>query len=659
MHTHRKREPRHERTHNERNTTASLLEGTVSTTPKGIGFLKHPDLEEDVRIESGFLNTALNRDLVRIQLHPTRPGMPRTGEVVEILKRARTRFVGVAEKKDDLVFVVPDDKKAYTNILIVNPSSSLADGMKVFVEMDSWSDPAKNPTGTVLETIGMKGDHEAEIRSIILENGIDDSFPAAVSAEAQAIHETQHATTDDELAKREDIRTVPTFTIDPVDAKDFDDALSVQHLPDGTLEVGVHIADVTHYVTPGSALDTEARARAFSVYLVDRTIPMLPEVLSNDLCSLKPDVDRLAFSCWCVLDKNSNVLSYRFGKSIIRSQRRFTYEEAQKVLDAGSGDHFEELNALNMHAKVMRDRRTKGGAIDFEQHEVRFELADDGVPLSTYVKERLDTHKLIEEFMLLANYTVASYIDERFGKGKRHTFIYRTHDHPDREKLKNVRDFVKAIGHELTLSKNGDVTGQALNKLFDDIVGTPEEALIKTAALRSMAKAAYTVANVGHFGLALRAYTHFTSPIRRYADMLVHRLLFAATTTNELPNDEWARYNTVAGDISAREVNVIGAERDSVKYKQVEYMSSRIGQTFDAIISGVSEWGVFVQELNTKCEGLVSVRGMRDDFYTLEPKKYRLVGKRSKKVYALGDRVKVKLERTDLDRKTIDFSFAA
>ncbi len=638
--------------------TPRTIEAVVSTTAKGLGFVTHPDLEEDVRIEAGFLNTALNRDLVEVLLHPMKKDEQPTGEVVRVVKRARTKFVGTVAEENGAWFVIPDDRRMYTNILLTEAPKDAGAGDKVFTELKPWTDPKQQPVGTLLEIIGKKGNHEAEIRSIILENGIDDSFPAAVETEAEEIWKAHGVHTPEDLAGREDIRSTPTCTIDPVDAKDFDDALSLKQLPDGNIEVGVHIADVTHYVTPGSALDQEALLRAFSVYLVDRTIPMLPEVLSNDLCSLKPDVDRLAFSCFATINTNADVVSYRFAKTIIRSQKRFTYEEAQSVLNEGEGPFFKELEILNRYATTMRERRMRAGSIDFEQHEVRFELADDGVPLSAYTKERLDTHKLIEEFMLLANYTVATHIRDHFGgKGKQHVFIYRTHDHPDREKLKTLAEFVKVTGHTLELSRNGDVTGQALNRLFTSVEGTPEEDLIKTAGLRSMAKAAYTVGNIGHFGLALPAYTHFTSPIRRYADMLVHRLLYESMIKGSLPNQEWATYDRIARDISAREIDVIGAERDSVKYKQVEYMSSRIGETFDAIISGVSEWGLFVSEITTKAEGLVSIRSLGDDFYVLEPKKYRLIGRKKKKIYALGDRVRVKLEATNVDRKTIDFSF--
>ncbi len=656
------------------------IEGIISTTSKGLGFIDNPQGSADstgkpvlrtressskrypkesertnIRIEAGFLNTALHGDTVQVILHPKTFGSQPTGEVVKIVKRKRTRFVGTIEKEDGIVFVAPDDRHFYTDFLVSEAPANLQQGDKVFIELTQWNNSAKNPLARIIEVIGKKGVHNVEIRSIILEKGIDDTFPAAVKKEADEINTTRHTIALDANSSRRDFRMTPTCTIDPVDAKDFDDALSYEQLPNGDHAVGVHIADVSHYVRPGTALDAEALHRAFSVYLVDRTIPMLPEILSNDLCSLNPDTDRFAFSAWFVINSHGKVTERWFGKSIIHSHKRFSYEEAQEVLNAKNGPFLTELENLNALAKIFRRERTQRGSIDFEQHEVRFELNADGVPIDVYLKARLDTHKLVEEFMLLANREVAEFIAREFGKNKRHSFIYRIHDTPNKEKITELATFVKALGHTLHISPRGDVDGKALNELFDAVTGTPEEALIKTTALRSMAKAKYSALNIGHFGLAMEHYTHFTSPIRRYADLTVHRLLQEALTKNHLPNDKWIYYQRVADDISARELTVIEAERESVKFKQVEFLSGKIGQTFEGVISGVSEWGIFVQEKESRAEGLIRINTMADDYYVLEPKKYRLIGQKTKKTYSLGDTLQVKLMHADVDKKTIDF----
>ena len=638
--------------------TKTRIEGIISTTPKGLGFVSHPEWEQDIRIEAGFLNTALHGDTVEVALHGTPFGAPPLGEVVNIIQRKRTRFVGTVDIQDGAVFVVPDDRHMYMNFIVTKPPENVKEKDKVLIELVKWSNPAMSPLAQIIEIIGTKGVHNVEIRSIILEKGIDDSFPGPVGREAEEINKNHHTFPEEEYKIRRDFRTTTTFTIDPVDAKDFDDALSYEQLPDGLHAVGIHIADVSHYVLPGSALDIEALKRAFSVYLVDRTIPMLPEVLSNDLCSLKPDVDRFTFSAWFVLDDAGNVKERWFGKSVIHSQKRFSYEEAQAILNTESGEYYKELKTLNDIAKRMRDERMRGGSIDFEQHEVRFELNADGVPLEAYIKERLDTHKLIEEFMLLANREVAQFIETNYGKKKRHSFIYRVHDTPNKEKIGELAIFVKALGYTLDVPGSGNVKGTALNQLFSAVTGTPEENLIKTAALRSMAKAVYAAANIGHFGLALPYYTHFTSPIRRYADLLVHRLLQQALTQNNLPNDKWTYYHTVAQQISGRELQVIEAERESIKFKQVEFLSGKVGEIFDGTISGVSEWGFFVQEKESRAEGLVRINTIGNDYYVLEPKKFRLIGQKTKKTYSLGDAVRVKLTNADVDRKMLDFILA-
>ncbi len=627
------------------------FEAVVRTTPKGVGFVPDPRNEkESIRIEVGNLNTALHGDSVLVSVLPGHYRNERFGRIERVLHRAKTKFVGTATESDGALVLVPDDRKSYVTLLLKDPSGCVS-GDKVFVELLPWNDPGKQPEARLIENIGKKGVHEVEIRSIILEKGIDDTFPKDVEEEAQRVFDAY--VTEKNLEGRKDFRNTPTCTIDPLDAKDFDDALSIQFLSDGNLEVGVHIADVSHFVLPNSALDREARKRAFSSYLVDRTIPMLPEVLSNDLCSLKPDVDRLTYSAWFTVTPEGAVLTRNFGKAVIHSQRRFVYEEAQKILDAGTGPFFKELNALNTVAKRSRAMRMEAGAIDFEQHEVRFELADDGVPLEAFLKERLDTHKLIEEFMLLANREVAEFIYSKYRK-KRHPFVYRVHDVPNPEKLRDLADFVRALGHTLPLSPKGHASGKTLNKLFKDVEGTPEEDLILTAGLRSMAKAMYSTGNIGHYGLALSAYTQFTSPIRRYADLLVHRLLHEELTRGTLPIGNYPFYAKVAQEISERELSIIDAERESVKLKQAEYMNARIGKEFEGIISGVSDWGIFIEERDTYAEGLIRLANMPSDYYRHEAKKYRVIGERTKKVYSLGDVVRFRVVSVDVDRKQIE-----
>lgn len=627
------------------------IEGTISTTPKGLGFVEDPSTHEDVRLQEGLLGTALHRDLVEVEILPGTIRGQRIGRVTNVVKRARTRFVGTMRQDNGVWYIDPDDKRVYTPFVVTEPGNA-SDNDKVLFVLGAW-DEGSLPQARINEVLGQKGVHDVEMRSIILAKGIDDRFPDAVHDEAEA--QAARPITDADINARVDFRGETTFTIDPADAKDFDDAISVTLRDDGSAQIGIHIADVSHYVLPGSKLDEEALMRAFSTYLVDRTIPMLPEVLSNGICSLNPDVDRLTFSVWLEVSNDGHFGPPQFGRTVIHSDKRFTYEEAQAVLDAGQGLYRDELTLLNKLAKKMRDAREQAGSIDFEQHEVRFELADDGVPLSVYRKARLDTHKLIEEFMLLANKSVAEYMRD-LAKGAKHSFVYRVHDHPDREKLKDLATFVKALGYHLELSKNGDVTGTALNRLFKDVEGKPEEGLIKTTGLRSMAKAAYTPLNIGHFGLALPAYAHFTSPIRRYADLLVHRCIDRSLKTGQASGEDFQKYLQMTTQISEREIDVIGAERDSIKYKQVEYMSTRVGDTFDALISGVSEFGLFVEERETKAEGLIRLNTLADDYYVLEPKKYRIVGEKRKKAYSLGDTVRVKLLAADIDRKTIDWA---
>ena len=625
---------------------------------KGVGFVTTDLFDEDVEIQTTSLNTALNKDEVEILIHPGLSRQKRhLGEVLKIIKRAKDSFVGILEKENDEFFLVPDDKKVYVDILIPKERAKGArGGEKVLAKIIRWDDPKKAPEGEVVKILGNKGENNVEMESIVLEKGFDIEFPFEVEREAEATAKNEKNLSE-EIKKRRDFRDTLTFTIDPVDAKDFDDAISLKKIADDKYEIGVHIADVSHYVKEGTSMNTEARKRGFSVYLVDRTIPMLPEILSNDICSLNPMEEKLSFSAVFTLDKNGHISERWFGKTTIKSDKRFSYEEAQETLDAKSGEHFEALNTLNLIAKKLREEKFKKGAIDFEQDEVKFELDENGKPLRIFIKKRLDTHKLVEEFMLLANKEVAEFIFKANRKMRKDDpFIYRIHDVPDREKIAQLSIFLKALGYEMELKEN-NLTAKDLQMLFKLIEGKAEESMIKTAAIRSMSKAVYSTKNIGHFGLAFEYYTHFTSPIRRYADLLVHRLLEKHLQDKTIPKHEWNLYEKMAMETTEKEIAAAEAERNSKKYKQVEYMREHIGEVFDGVISGVTEWGLYVEETNTKSDGMVSLRNLTDDFYVLDEKNYALVGEKTKKRYGLGDKVKVKLLGADLDRRTLDYVF--
>ncbi len=640
-------------------TTAShsaLLEGTITTTRKGTGFVEIEGREEDILIEPEHLNHAMHGDTVAISLRPLLPGERQTGVVVNIITNARRQFVGTVVDYMGKCFLSPDDRHMYADIVL--PDATTADlGLKVLARIVNWEKNAQLPTGEILERIGKKGEHETEIQSIILSGNIEQDFPPEVEREAEEIRARSKEIIAEELKTRRDMRTVPTCTIDPRDAKDFDDALSVQFNDDGTYEIGVHIADVSHYVQEGTALDREGRKRACSVYLVDRTIPMLPEALSNDLCSINPNEDKLAFSAIFVINDKAEVLSRWFGRTVIHSHQRFPYEDAQVVLNQKAGPMYKELEVLDRVGKVMRAQKLSRGAIDFDQDEVRFELDEKGTVVNVYKKERLDTHKLVEEWMLLANREVAQFIHSAHIKAGKGVSLYRIHDVPNEEKLENLLIYLKALGHDVP-HKAAKLDGDTINRILAAVTGKPEEALVKTAAIRSMAKAVYSTQNIGHFGLAFEFYTHFTSPIRRYPDLIVHRALWSILNKNVThAQDEFAQYQRIAEESTEKEIQASEAERASIKFKQVEFMSTKVGQEFNGIISGVTEWGAYVEEVNTKAEGMVRLRDMKDDFYTFEPKKFRIIGEKTKKIRALGDVVKVKLVRANLDEKILDFVF--
>lgn len=629
----------------------SHIEGPITVSRRGVGYVSVEDFEEDIEIPNDYINTALNRDIVEIALLPKVEGERLRGEVIKIVERAKTQFVGTVEKKDGLSFLAPDDQRMYTDI-ILSPEKEIGDGMKVLVQMEDWTDPKKNPEGKILEVLGKKGEHNVEMKAIVLGHGFDTGFPAEVEKNAKEIENKKTEILKEEEGKRKDFRSVTTMTIDPPDAKDFDDALSLKKLDNGNLEIGIHIADVSHYVTPGSPIDKEAQERATSIYLVDRTIPMLPEVISNDVCSLNPNEDKLAYSVVFEITKEGEVKSHWTGETIINSNKRFTYENAQQTIDAGQGEYYEELNIANEVAKKLRKKRFDEGSVAFEQDEVRFTLDENGKPTGVERKKMYDTNHLIEEYALLTNRTVAEYI---FKLNKKDLlFIYRIHDVPNPEKIDALQMFVKAIGFDFE-PKDSGVTTQDINKLFRQIEGKPTEELIKISTIRSMSKAVYSNKNIGHFSLAFEYYTHFTSPIRRYPDLMVHRIMKSQLQGKEIPADELKKYAKLTVTSSDQEAEATQAERDSIRYKQVEYMKDHIGETFDGKISGVAEFGLFVEDENTKSEGLVHVSKIGNDFYTLDKKTYSIKGERSGKSYTLGDKVKIKLMGADLDNKTLDF----
>lgn len=675
---------------------------------RAVGFITDERHTEDVMIETPNLATALHRDEVEVELLKGRVRGRRVGKVTRIVRRAKMRFVGTIEergvpippflkevpsprgggfKKGKIphpsgplplgkgesrlaLVVLPDDFRMYAPIVIPRPPKEAGKGLKALVEIKEWK-AGNEPQGAILKVIGKKGEHEVEMESIVLERGFESAFPQDVLQEAKQLESRGQKDIANQISKRRDFRDALLFTIDPATAKDFDDALSFRRLPSTKYqvpryEIGIHIADVSHYVREGTALDREARERGTSVYLVDRTISMLPHALSNDLCSLNPGVDRLAFSAVFEMDAEGRVQTRWFGKSVIHSQKRLTYESAQAIIDGSTrSDLVEALVTLNRIAKKLRAEKEKKGAIDFEQDEVGFELDEKGRPLRVFKKKRLDTHKLVEEFMLLANREVAEYFFKaaKASNGKR-AFIFRTHDMPDRERLEQLGIFVRALGHELPLRKDarpdepfgrGRVTGKDLQALFSAIEGHASESLIKTAAIRSMAKAVYSTRNIGHFGLAFEYYTHFTSPIRRYPDLLVHRSLFSMLERHPFNPHKLALLEQMAKDATQKEIAAAEAERESIKLKQVEYMAERTGKEFDGIISGVTEWGIYVEEKETRSEGMVKLRDLQGDYFALDEGSYSVVGQRTKRRYSLGDRVRFKVAGADVERKTLDY----
>ncbi|MCF2445105.1 ribonuclease R [Dyadobacter sp. CY345] len=641
------------------------LVGRVDRVNKGFAFVIIEGRPDDIYVETELLNGAWDGDIVKVQIlsksgrrqQTSRGDSGKTrveGRVVEIVERSQKEIVGIIEVWPKYAVVQPDHKKLFDPIF-VEPEQlhGASNGDKVIIKMITWPTRTRQPEGEVVHVLGQAGENDVEMHAILAEFGLPYEFPESVEKEAQKIPDT---ISKEEILKRRDMRATLTFTIDPVDAKDFDDALSVRYLDEGNVEVGVHIADVSHYVRPGTELEKEAFRRATSVYLVDRTVPMLPEKLSNNLCSLRPNEDRLAFSAIFELNPKGEILKEWFGRTVIHSERRYSYEEAQQVLDTNQGDYPNELTLLNGIAKILRKERFKNGAINFETAEVRFRLDENGKPLGVYQKERHDSHKLIEEFMLLANKRVAEFVYSLSKGPDKNTMIYRIHEAPDADRLKTFAAFVARLGHELEVDDE-KMIAKSMNSMLQDVAGKPEQNLIESLAVRTMAKARYSVEDLGHFGLAFKRYTHFTSPIRRYPDVMAHRLLQHYLNGGENVNDD--PYEEACKHSSERERLASDAERASIKYKQVEFMSTMDkDRVFDGIITGVTEFGIFVEITETASEGLVRMTDLGDDYYDYDKENYRLIGQSTKKIYTFGDAVKVQVKDTNLARRSMDLYLA-
>ena len=632
----------------------TTITGTVDMKSSGKAYIIPEDKTGDIFVAANNTNHALNGDYVRVALFPLRKGRKREGEITEIIKRKKESFVGILEVSRKFAFVVPDNPSMPVDIFIPREGLKGAkNGQKVVVKITEWPEHAQNPFGEIIHVLGEPGNNHVEMQSILAEYEFPLGFSSSAEKEVAAIPDGIPAK---EIKKRRDFREVTTITIDPADAKDFDDAISLERLENGHWSVGIHIADVSYYVKPGSEIDKEAYERGTSIYLVDRVIPMLPERLSNELCSLQPQKDRLTFSAVFEMDEQGKVYKQWFGKGLIHSNRRFSYEEVQEIIEKGQGDFAREIAVFHTIASALRAERMRKGSINFETQEVRFKLDSEGRPLEIYLREMKDSNKLIEDLMLLANRKVAEWVGKKRGNIPPKTFVYRVHDTPSPDKLQAFVDFVRKLGYKIALNSN-KALAQSFNRLFHDIQGTGTETMIETIAIRTMSKAYYSTHNIGHYGLAFPYYTHFTSPIRRYPDLMVHRLLERYLEGGSSVSE--ATYEPMCDHASEMERKAIEAERSSVKYKQTEYMLDKIGQEFNGVISGVSKWGIFVEIDKTKCEGMVRLRDLEDDYYYLDEENFQVIGQRFGDQYKLGDPVKIRVKRIDLGRKQMDFELVS
>ncbi|MFT5849246.1 MAG: ribonuclease R [Patiriisocius sp.] len=650
------------------NENNNIFEGTIAIRGKGIGFFIRPDQaedQEDLLIETANLGFALDGDTVKVEEFPKVGGKRQEAKVLEVLESVHKEFVGTVKPAGAgkaVRYIQPDNHRIHVRPILPE-STELDEGMKVVAEIASWTSPHTDPVGKIIETLGKAGDHETEMQAIIRSGGFSENFPEEISKAGQALYERQDEifataieNTKGENPTRRDMRDTTTMTIDPADAKDFDDALSYKKLENGNYEIGIHIADVSHYVEESGIIDIEAQKRATSIYLVDRVIPMLPEVLSNDLCSLRPEEDRLAFSAVFEMNPNAEVVGEWYGQTIIHSNRRFSYQEAQEVIDTQSGDNLDALNVMMTLGRMLRKDRYKNGAIAFEQPEVKFVLDDAGVPIDVVAKIRIETMMMIEDFMLLANMKVSEQVEKICKKAGNDTaFIYRIHDAPDPDRIEALAIFVHALGYEFKVT-DGTVDAKTINKLLKDVEGSPEEDLLKVATIRSMAKAIYSTKNIGHFGLAFKHYSHFTSPIRRYPDLLAHRMLRKHLDGTFIGPKEMMKIEKTATHSSDREGFAVRAERNSIKYKQVEFMLDKVGEEFDGIITGVTDWGIYVQEKKSMADGMVRLGSIKGDYFKHEADKYRIKGDKTGSTYTLGQAVRVKLMRADLEERQLDFS---